>query len=178
MKKLIFTLSLIITAYCVNAQTRYILFVDTTLTNQVSTTPLPTVAIYGRFSDLKSKPTTTTGYGITDAVPTARTLTINGVTYDLTSNRSWAISAKRQETYSGTTNSSGNYTVTFGTAYTVAPNIQANITAGTNTNLIKITSVIASGFTVNVVNRTDVIGLLPTYSNVTGATVDVLITEK
>jgi hypothetical protein len=85
---------------------------------------------------------------------------------------------KRQETYSGTTNSSGNYTITFGTTYLVAPNIQANIIGGTNTNLIKISSVTTTGFTVNVVNRLDVIGLLPTYSNVNGASVDVLITEK
>lgn len=87
-------------------------------------------------------------------------------------------SLKKQETFSGTTNSSGNYTVTFGTAYSVAPNIQANIIGGSNTNLIKITSVSTTGFTVNVVNRVDVIGLLPTYNNVNGASVDVLITEK
>ena len=87
-------------------------------------------------------------------------------------------SGKRVETYSGTTNGSGNYTVTFGTAYSVAPNIQANIVGGTNTNLIKITSVSTTGFTVNVVNRTDVVGLLPTYAVVNGASVDVLITEK
>lgn len=86
--------------------------------------------------------------------------------------------SKKQETFSGTTNSSGNYTVTFGAAYSVAPNIQANIIGGTNTNLIKITSVSTTGFTVNVVNRTDVVGLLPSYANVNGAAVDVLITEK
>jgi len=87
-------------------------------------------------------------------------------------------SFKRQETYSGTTNSSGNYTVTFGTSYSVAPNIQANIIGGSNTNLIKITSISNTGFTVNVVNRTDVVGLLPSYSNVNGASVDVIVTEK
>lgn len=85
---------------------------------------------------------------------------------------------KRQETYSGTTDSSGNYTVTFGTAYSVAPNIQANIIGGTNTEFIKITSVSTTGFTVNVSNRTDVVGLLPIFSNVSGASVDCLITEK
>lgn len=85
---------------------------------------------------------------------------------------------KKQETYSGTTNSSGNFVVTFGTSYSTAPNIQANIIGGTNTNLIKIISISTTGFTVNVVNRADVIGLLPTYSNVNGASVDVLITEK
>lgn len=87
-------------------------------------------------------------------------------------------SGKRTEAYSGTTNASGNYTVTFGSAYSAAPNIQANIINGTNTNLIKISSISTTGFTVNVVTRVDVVGLLPTYNNVNGASVDVLITEK
>lgn len=86
--------------------------------------------------------------------------------------------AKRQETYSGPTNASGNYTVTFVPAYAAAPNIQANIIGGSNTQTIKITSISTTGFTVNVTNRADVVGLLPSYSNVTGASVDVVITEK
>jgi hypothetical protein len=87
-------------------------------------------------------------------------------------------SFKRQETYSGSTNGSGVYTVTFGTSYSVAPNIQASIVGGSNTNILKVTSVSTTGFTITVVNRTDVLGLLPTYSNVSGALVDVLVTEK
>ena len=43
------------------------------------------------FSSITSKPTTLSGYGITDAVNQSRTLTINGVTYDLSANRSWTI---------------------------------------------------------------------------------------
>lgn len=85
---------------------------------------------------------------------------------------------KRMETYSGTTNGSGNYTVTFGTAYSVAPNIQANIVGSTDTQTSRITNISTTGFTVLVRNRTDVVGLLPSYSNVSGASVDVLITEK
>lgn len=102
----------------------------------------------------------------------------NGITTSGTYPNFTIATTKRQETYSGTTNGSGAYTVTFGTAYGVAPNIQANIIGGSNTNLIKITSISTTGFTVNVVNRVDVIGLLPTYSNVSGAVVDTLITEK
>lgn len=45
------------------------------------------------FASLTSKPTTLSGYGITDATPASRTLTINGVTYDLSANRSWTVSA-------------------------------------------------------------------------------------
>lgn len=85
---------------------------------------------------------------------------------------------KRMETYSGTTNGSGVYTVTFATAYSVAPNIQANITNGTDTQSSRITSISTTGFTVLARNRTDVVGLLPAYANATGVTIDVLITEK
>jgi hypothetical protein len=85
---------------------------------------------------------------------------------------------KKQETFSGTTNGSGTYTVTFTNSYSVAPNIQANIINGTNTNLIKIGTPTTTGVTVTVVNRTDVVGLLPSYAAVSGAAVDVLITEK
>lgn len=86
--------------------------------------------------------------------------------------------AKRQETYSGTTNGSGVYTVTFGTAYSVAPNIQANIINPTDTQSLRITAVSTTGFTVLARNRTDTLGLLPSYANLASATVDVLVTEK
>jgi len=85
---------------------------------------------------------------------------------------------KRQVTVSGTTNASGNVTGTFSPAFSIAPNIQANIINGTNTQTIKITAISTTGFTVNVTNRNEVLGLLPTYSNVTGANVDILVTEK
>jgi hypothetical protein len=86
--------------------------------------------------------------------------------------------------YSGTSNASGVYTVTFAQAYSVAPNIQANIVNQSATNqFIRITSISTTGFTVNVFQRnsinllgTDV--LLFSTANVSGASVDVLITEK
>ena len=82
------------------------------------------------------------------------------------------------EVYSGVTNGSGAYTVVFSTAYTVTPNIQANIIGATDTQNLRITSITTTGFTILVRNRVDVVGLLPTWNNVTGATVDVLISEK
>lgn len=45
------------------------------------------------FASITSKPTTLSGYGITDGVPTSRTLTINGTTYNLSANRSWTLGA-------------------------------------------------------------------------------------
>lgn len=85
---------------------------------------------------------------------------------------------KRQESYSGTTNSSGQYTVVFSSSYSVTPNIQANIIGAPDNQNIRITSVGTTGFTVTVRNRVDVVGLLPTWSDVNGASVDVLVTQK
>ncbi len=44
------------------------------------------------FANVSSKPTTLSGYGITDAVPSSRTITINGTALDLSANRSWTVS--------------------------------------------------------------------------------------
>lgn len=91
---------------------------------------------------------------------------------------------KRQEIYSGTTNSSGNYTVTFSSSFGVAPNIQSNITNQSASNqTIRVTSVSTTGFTINVFSRATltVLGvdlLSSAVTNVNGATVDVLVTEK
>lgn len=89
---------------------------------------------------------------------------------------------KRQETYSGTTNASGVYSVTFGTPYSVAPNIQANIVGGTANQIITMT-VSTTGFTCTVVQRNSVTlltieVLLAATVPVNGGSVDVLITEK
>ena len=43
------------------------------------------------FSKITDLPTSLSGYGITDAVPSSRTITINGTTFDLSANRSWTI---------------------------------------------------------------------------------------
>lgn len=90
---------------------------------------------------------------------------------------------KRQETYSGNTNSSGNYTVIFSNSFSVAPNIQANIIGGTDTQVLKVVSVSTTGFTINVIDRTPVsilgVNVLPgSVSNVNGAFIDVIVTEK
>lgn len=84
---------------------------------------------------------------------------------------------KRQEKFSGTTDASGNYTVSFSPAFAATPDIQPTIIGGGNNDIYKITSVTASGFTVNVVRRTDVVGLLPSFPVLAGASVKVLVTE-
>ena len=91
---------------------------------------------------------------------------------------------KRIETYSGTTNSSGSYTVTFATPYDSAPSVHASITNQSSTNWsIRVSSVSTTGFTVNVYQRAAVTVLavevlLAAVTNVSGATVDVLVVEK
>lgn len=84
---------------------------------------------------------------------------------------------RKTETFSGTTNSSGNYTVTFTVAYAVAPNVQP-VLIGANIKDSFILTVSTTGFTVNVQRRTDIAGLLPTYANVNGASVSVLVTQN
>ncbi len=43
------------------------------------------------WSKITGTPTTLSGYGISDAVGTGRTITINATTYDLSANRSWSV---------------------------------------------------------------------------------------
>lgn len=43
------------------------------------------------WSKITGTPTTLAGYGITDAVSSNRTLTINGIAFDLTADRSWSV---------------------------------------------------------------------------------------
>lgn len=109
--------------------------------------------------------------------PLIATSTFNGFMSTTSLAKLNSLSTKRRETFSGTTNGSGIYTATY-TAYSVAPNIQANILGGSDTQFIRLTSVSSTTFSVTVRNRTDVLGLLPTYANVSGASVDVLISEK
>lgn len=85
--------------------------------------------------------------------------------------------------YSGTTNSSGEYTVTYPVEKDVIPNVQPVLRGQSNTNQIcMLQSSTTTGFTVKVVQRntTTLLGIVvlqETVSNVNGATVDVLVTE-
>lgn len=79
--------------------------------------------------------------------------------------------------YAGTTDASGNYTVSYGFTYGVKPQVLFSVEGGT----IKDSSVLTStttGFTINVQRRTEVLGLLPTYANVAGLAVNVSVTPN
>jgi hypothetical protein len=92
--------------------------------------------------------------------------------------------SKRVETFTGTSNASGVYTVTFSTPYATAPNVQASITNQSATNqFIRVSSVTTTGCTINVYARSAVtlLGLevlLAATTNVSGAQVALLITEQ
>ncbi len=89
---------------------------------------------------------------------------------------------KRQETYSGLTNGSGVYTITFSSPYNVPPNIQVQVVNGTHNHFFRV-SVTTTGFTVTVGTRAavTVLGLevlLAATVVAPNVAVDVLITEK
>ncbi len=80
------------------------------------------------WSDITSGlPTTLAGYGITNGVPTTRTITINGTTFDLSADRSWTVSgggtpggSTGQVQYNSSGSFAGSSTFTFSPALTVA----------------------------------------------------------
>lgn len=84
---------------------------------------------------------------------------------------------KKIETFSGSTNSSGNYTVTFANAYPTVPNVQPQPINPDVRDVCRVTSVSTTGFTINIQRRTDIAGLVPTYSVVNAASVTVLVTS-
>lgn len=77
--------------------------------------------------------------------------------------------------YAGSTNGSGVYAVTYGSAYTTTPHIVFAVVGGTNKDTAILTST-TSGFSILVERRSDVLGLLPSYAPVTsGVTVNVTV---
>lgn len=93
-----------------------------------------------------------------------------------------ADSIKRQESFTGTTNSQGIYSGTYSKAFTAVPNLQVQILNGLATHSYKAVST-ATGFTVTVSNRStaNIAGLevlLATTTLAGNVTVDVLATEK
>lgn len=90
---------------------------------------------------------------------------------------------KRQELYSGVTDSSGLMTITFDTPFAATPNIQVQITSGNANHMYKIISLTEKGFQVHVGMRVTATVLTyevvtSTITSVSGAGLDVLVTEK
>lgn len=113
----------------------------------------------------------------TVVLPSATSQSLTLSTNSLTISSGNTIVFKRQEKYNGSTDATGTYSVTFSTAYSSVPDIQANVINGNN-KWTQITNVSTTGFSVYIQLRSDALGLLPTYSNVSGATIRVLISEQ
>lgn len=89
----------------------------------------------------------------------------------------------RIDTYLGTTDGSGNYTITYPEAFSTVPDVQPQLQAGTPSQVVRITSSTTTGFTVQVTNRASVnlLGfelLLAATTPVSGASVGVLVVER
>lgn len=66
----------------------------------------------------------------------------------------WVPCRKRMEVYSGTTNGSGNYTVTYSTPFASTPDLNPKLLPGADTETnFRITSESATGFTINTYRR-------------------------
>jgi hypothetical protein len=93
------------------------------------------------WSKITSTPTTLSGYGITNAVPNTRTITINGTSFDLSANRSWNV---------GTVTSVSALTI--GTSGT---DITSSVANGTTTPVITINIPTASASNRGALSSTD-----------------------
>lgn len=136
---------------------------------------LSTVATTGSYNDLSNKPTIPT-------LPSLATVATSGSYNDL-SNKPTIPTVKRTETFLGTTNASGNFSVTYSTPYLVAPDVQPQLQAGTPSQVVRITSSTTTGFTVQATNRASVNllsieVLLAATTPVSGASVSVLVTQR
>jgi hypothetical protein len=108
-------------------------------------------------------------------VPTSRTLTINGTTYDLTANRSWTItpssSARTEEVFTATANQTtftitGGYVVGLVDVYVNGIKLlPTDYTASNGSTVILGTGVLVND-TVTVINYTSTIAALPTSRDV------------
>lgn len=114
--------------------------------------------------------------------PTLASVAVSGSYNDLSHKPDIPI-VKRVETYTGVTNASGNFSVTYPTPFPVIPDVQPQLTAGTPSQVVRIVANTINGFTVNVTNRASVTllaveVLLAATTPVVGAAVSVLVTAR
>lgn len=93
------------------------------------------------------------------------------------------IGLRKAETFLGTTDSSGNYVITFANTYATAPDVQPQIIGGNFNQFVRILSVSTTGATIqcaqrNTVNLLATELLLGTTVVLNGANVSVLVTPR
>lgn len=91
----------------------------------------------------------------------------------------FTITRKRQETYTGSTNASGLVTFTF-SAFSAIPNVQycGGFGSGNKETIIPNAAYTTTSVVLYCQLRADVLGILPSYSNVSGREINILVTEK
>jgi len=121
----------------------------------ITSIPAPT------WTSITGKPTTLSGYGITDPVVLttgsySNPSWITSLDYSKITNVPIPANTKRIETYSGTTDASGNFTITYSSAYSSTPYVNAVLINPNTQQLVRVTSSSTTGFTVNATNRATV----------------------
>lgn len=112
--------------------------------------------------------------------------TISSFTNDsgyITSAALTALGYRRTETFLGTSDASGNYTITFAATYATAPDVQPQIIGGSFNQFIRVVSVSTTGAVVQVAQRNTVTllsveVLLGATVPVAGASVSVQVTAR
>lgn len=143
----------------------------------------------GAYTDLTGKPTLFSGsyLDLTNkpTIPAAQVQSdwnaTSGVSLIL--NKPTIPTVRRVETFSGVTDSSGNFTVTYSTAYPAAPHVNPQIIAGTPSQVVRVTASSTTGFTVNATNRATVTllateVLLAATTPVVGASISVSVLAR
>lgn len=162
---------------------------------------LATVATSGAYADLSGKPTIPAAQvnsdwssvsGVTQilnkpTIPSNTSQITESTNLYYTDTRVGAYLAaqgyKRPETFNGTTNASGIFTVTFVNTYSTPPHVNPVIINGAANQTILLSNVTTTGCTVTVVQRTSVTllaveVLLAATAPVSGATVGVLVVPR
>lgn len=122
---------------------------DATLSNLGALTLASTGVVAGTYNSLSvdekgrviggTNPTTLSGYGITDAVPTSRTITINGSAQDLSLNRTWSVGTVTSVAAGNGmnfTSITGSGSVTLGTPSTLTSATTNSVTTNSHTHAI------------------------------------------
>jgi hypothetical protein len=111
---------------------------------------------------------------------TARLLTWNRPANSGNGNVGYSdIVVRRTEIGTVSTGANGQAVFTFPLpAFAAVPHVQATLIGGIDNHILKVLTVTTTTVTVQVVNRVDSAGALPSFSNVNGATVNIEVTAK